>query len=271
MATALKDYHGPKIGQIIQGVVLADGANKVVEGVADKFRIIQSDGVLQIRSNLTPKAPFSTKQGIVADDSNLIERIEIYNESGAQVTFDLFYGFGDFVDGSSQVLGTVSISPLPAGISTAALQTTGNASLASIDGKTPALVGGAVPVTDPATEAIATQLPAALDTDGRLKIGKQQIGAQANAWNAAVVGANGTSAAIDTKDASNVSAFGNVNAATTITVQVSEDNVTFYDTGTTAVLGGASDFHVSIQTGAKYIRLKSSGAATITATIAAKS
>lgn len=41
---------------------------------------------------------------------------------------------------------TASALPLPAGASTAARQDTGNASLASIDGKLPALAGGRVPV-----------------------------------------------------------------------------------------------------------------------------
>jgi hypothetical protein len=48
--------------------------------------------------------------------------------------------------------------PLPTGASTSALQTTGNASLSSIDGKTPSLTGGRVPVdgsavTQPVSDA----------------------------------------------------------------------------------------------------------------------
>lgn len=53
-------------------------------------------------------------------------------------------------DGSVTITGTVPVSaaalPLPAGASTSAAQTTGNNSLSSIDGKTPALVSGRVPV-----------------------------------------------------------------------------------------------------------------------------
>ena len=59
----------------------------------------------------------------------------------------------------NDILGTIS---LPTGASTSALQTSGNASLTSIDGKLPALVGGKVPVdvTFPATQAIsAVSLP----------------------------------------------------------------------------------------------------------------
>ena len=43
--------------------------------------------------------------------------------------------------------------PLPAGASTAALQGTANTSLANIDGKTPALAGGMVPVRDVLSKA----------------------------------------------------------------------------------------------------------------------
>jgi hypothetical protein len=55
------------------------------------------------------------------------------------------------VSGTVAVSGTTAVSavalPLPSGASTAANQGTANSSLASIDGKVPALVSGAVPVT----------------------------------------------------------------------------------------------------------------------------
>jgi hypothetical protein len=93
------------------------------------------------------------------------------------------------------------------------------------------------------------------------------VGAQANAWNAAVVAANGTSTAIDTQFVPNISIFGNTNGATMITIQLSQDNVNFYD-GTTTNANG--DFSASGIFGARYLRLKSSQARTITATIAGK-
>lgn len=93
-------------------------------------------------------------------------------------------------------------------------------------------------------------------------------GTQANAWNAVAVAANGVSASIDTQLAPNISVFGNVGGgATTLTVQFSQDNVNFYD-ATNSVANG--DFSVSGIYGARYIRLKSSNARTITATIAGK-
>lgn len=132
--------------------------------------------------------------------------------------------------------------------------------------------------------ALAADLPAGTNIIGKVGIDQttpgstnavQNIatltyGTEANAWSAAAVGAGGTSTAIDTRYAGVVTCFGNSNAATTITVQVSQDNVAFYDSQVTQVLGGAGNFCVNAPIGARYIRLKSSGAATITATIAAK-
>ena len=64
-----------------------------------------------------------------------------------------------------------------------------------------------------------------------------------------------------------VSAMGHVSGAATITVQVSPDGTTFYDTASTAVLGGAADFHITLTTAARYARLKTSATITISATI----
>lgn len=57
----------------------------------------------------------------------------------------------------SMVLSSDTVLPLPTGSATAANQVTGNGYLSSIDTKTPALVGGSVPVTGPLTD---TQLRA---------------------------------------------------------------------------------------------------------------
>jgi len=96
------------------------------------------------------------------------------------------------------------------------------------------------------------------------------IGVHANAWNNIAVGIGGTSAVIDCQYQRTISAFGNVSAATTIKVQVSQDGTNFYDSGSEQVLAGAADFHITLDTGARYIQLHSSAAATITATTAGK-
>lgn len=94
-------------------------------------------------------------------------------------------------------------------------------------------------------------------------------GTHANAWSAAAVGAGGTSASIDTQFTPNISVFGNTDGATTITVQLSQDDANFYD-ATSTLVTGAGDFALSATLGARYVRLKSSQARTITATIAGK-
>lgn len=97
------------------------------------------------------------------------------------------------------------------------------------------------------------------------------VGAHANAWNAAAVAINGNSTAVDCQYVSVISAFGNANAATTIKVFASQDNANFYDTGLQQVLAGAADFSINTNTiGARYVRLLSTAAATVTATIAGK-
>jgi len=95
-------------------------------------------------------------------------------------------------------------------------------------------------------------------------------GTHGNAWNAAAVGAGGTSASIDTQYTPFVSIFGNADAATTITIQYSQDNANFYNGPTLAIPALGSDFASDITVGARYVRLQSSGAATITATVAGK-
>ncbi len=101
-------------------------------------------------------------------------------------------------------------------------------------------------------------------------INSAATGTQANAASSVAFSAGGFSSIIDTFGGDEISAFGHVSAATTITVQVSADGITFYDTSSTQVLGAAADFHIYFSTGARYVRLKSSAAVTITATIQVK-
>lgn len=97
------------------------------------------------------------------------------------------------------------------------------------------------------------------------------LGNQANAWqNDEATGVGGTSEAFDSGGCPNITAFGHVSAACTITVQISQDGNTWYDTQLTQVLAGAGDFAISGDIGARYVRLKSSANVNATATIAAK-
>lgn len=96
------------------------------------------------------------------------------------------------------------------------------------------------------------------------------VGAEGNAWLAAVVAAGGFSASIDLQFTPFVTVFGNADGQTIITAQFSQDDIAFYSGPTTVVPGGGSDFHMLLTLGSRYLRLRSSQARTITATIAAK-
>ena len=115
----------------------------------------------------------------------------------------------------------------------------------------------------------ANSLPTILASDqGALPV--NVVGTHANAWSAAVVGAGGNSTAIDCQYTPHISAFGNANGATTISLQVSQDNTNFYTAATVSVAGGGGDFALNVTIGARYIRLQSSQARTITASITGK-
>ena len=95
-----------------------------------------------------------------------------------------------------------------------------------------------------------------------------QIGQQGNAWNNTTVTAGQASASIDIYGLGVVSVFGNVSILNTIILQFSQDNVNFYSSD--FVITKKGDFGNSFSVGARYVRLLSTKAATITATISAK-
>lgn len=121
-------------------------------------------------------------------------------------------------------------------------------------------------------DALFDLLPAAL-SNGFFKVSMQEqpvAGTEANAWSAESTGAGGFSDSVDCRYEKNISAFGNVDGATTLTLQVSQNNTDFYDTDVDVTTGGADDFHLFLETGARYVRLKSSADVTATASIVAK-
>lgn len=95
------------------------------------------------------------------------------------------------------------------------------------------------------------------------------VGTHGNAWNATITGVNGISNSVDCQFTDSISVFGNVDAATVITMQLSQNNINFYDAVIVNVVGGG-DFEMSRVVGARYVRLKSSGSVTATVTIAGK-
>lgn len=100
-------------------------------------------------------------------------------------------------------------------------------------------------------------------------VGNESVGTSGNGWNGSSVGAGGASPAIDKTGRSSVTVVGNADAATTISVEGSVNGVTWYATGASQVLSGAGDFHIALTTGLPFVRVKSSDAATITATVVA--
>lgn len=90
----------------------------------------------------------------------------------------------------------------------------------------------------------------------------------ATIWDNAVVNPNDVSSNyINASLANNqsVSIFGSSSDATTITILVSNDNLTYYDTQYTYDAKASSDFGFSLVLPFKYLKLSSSGATTITA------
>jgi hypothetical protein len=57
-------------------------------------------------------------------------------------------------------------------------------------------------------------------------------------------------------NATNISVFGNVDGAATISVQFSRDNTNYYTTQYSVVLTGAGDFGFTIPCACSYVRLK---------------
>lgn len=101
-----------------------------------------------------------------------------------------------------------------------------------------------------------------------------QVGRINNAWGTdtttEATGAGGTSRTLDADSRPFVTAMGNADAATTITLQVSPDGTTFYDTTITQVLAAAGNFAIQATVGARFVRLKSSAGVNATASIQAK-
>jgi hypothetical protein len=196
-------------------------------------------------------------------------------DSGAGAEFNLGVNLRASAPGGSVEAGTVANPlqvaaaslPLPTGAATAANQTTLGSQTTKInDGTNTATVKAA----SVAAVAADTALVVAISPNNVIAVTTTPnvVGTQGNAWNAAAVAAAGVSASIDCQYTPNISVFGNVTGgATTLTVQFSQDNVNFYDATNTVANG---DFSLSGVFGARYLRLKSSNARTITATIAGK-
>lgn len=101
-----------------------------------------------------------------------------------------------------------------------------------------------------------------------VQIQPMQSGTHGNAWLNVAVPANGISNIVDVRYQTVLTIFGNSNGNSNLLAQVSQDGTNFYTMNTTAISNG--NFGVTVYTGARFIRLQSSAARTITATIAGK-
>jgi len=96
-------------------------------------------------------------------------------------------------------------------------------------------------------------------------------GSHANLWNAATPGASGKSTALDCQYASCVDLFGVVDGACTLQVEISQDNSNWIASQWSYTALGAEDFHITLTTGARYVRLDmDTGGVQVTATGAYK-
>lgn len=98
---------------------------------------------------------------------------------------------------------------------------------------------------------------------------RASVGAHGNAWNAVAVLAAGVSNPIDIQNTAFTTVFGNSTVSSVITVQYSQDGTNWYNSLANFTANG--DFGSNIgNVAARYVRLISASASTITATVAAK-
>lgn len=119
------------IRQQVESFDLANGASRPFSGEFDfvHFELFP----VGVTVELNETAPMVMKQGSVRQGvpgENQIRNLRVTNGSGSTATIKLVMGTGSLqIAGEAVIVGAL---PLPSGASTAALQTTGNNSLASI-------------------------------------------------------------------------------------------------------------------------------------------
>ena len=131
--------------------------------------------------------------------------------------------------------------------------------------------GADVNITNPYLDVHLTQQTVGLALDSSLTTINNTLSTKGNAVLFATpsCGVNGLSSIVNmsNKNISNVSLYGNVNNATVLTIQFSNDGTTFYDTQYTYNITAASDWGFSMLCSPYYFRLKSSADVAINAII----
>ena len=293
----------PEGSATIGGVEVRDGANQLDVNASGQAAIQDPpnlDVALSTRLNtLGQKAMVASAPVVIASDQSALPitaaalplptgaATAANQTNGAQLTqitdgtdVALVTAAGALVvDGSAvtQPVSAVAL-PLPTGAATEATLATRAAAAqlpaALVGGRLDENIGAWLGSTAPTVgqKVSASSIPVVLASDQPsipVAVTPNVVGVQGNAWNAAAVAANGVSASIDCQYTPNISVFGNASGTTKITVQFSQDDANFYD-ATEQNIPSGGDFSISGAWGARYIRLKSSQARTITATVAGK-
>jgi len=206
-------------------------------------------------------------QDITDRSARLLGHVTVDNPTATVSVSNFPASANDPSTGTLQTSGNSTLSSiltkLIATPATKTKQDVGNTALASIDAGIPAALGQTTMAASMPVTIASNQSPISV-----VNTPPNPTGTHGNAWLATAVVLNGLSAIIDTGGKANITVFGNVSLALTLTVQISADGTNFYNNSTYAVALG--NFSVSLTNGARYIRLQSSLAATITATISAK-
>ena len=89
-----------KISRRVQGTIAA-GKMESYSGYSNTFYIISTTGQLRIKTNTGISAIYDGKKGVKTYEGNPFDLLEVFNETANPITFDLFYGFGEFIDNST--------------------------------------------------------------------------------------------------------------------------------------------------------------------------
>ena len=131
-------------------------------------------------------------------------------------------------------------------------------------------MGDAVALPDFRTVAVATYVHNPNNPSSTAWVRRVAFqGTHGNAWNGVSTGVNGLSNIIDCEHQAFVSIAGNSDIASNITLLVSQNGINFYQRDFFGVSPGV-DFAFDYLLGFRYVRLRSSANALITATIASK-
>lgn len=147
MSIPIQDYAGAKILQIITDVIPA-GKSKRINAVGKIIALDNSTDQLSIQTENGTKHLLNAGAVEYADDSALYESITLYNDTAGDVTYTLYYGFGDYIGTRQLITGSIAVisSVLPTGAATAAKQ------------DAEAVLVGPVTETAPATDTASSGL-----------------------------------------------------------------------------------------------------------------